>query len=72
MSICNGNRLSLPILRQKIALTNVRLLLTCRMVGDMGFVGSKYLEHNFSIRTESKTEYMNNQTLNETKQNRIE
>jgi hypothetical protein len=48
-NVYDGNRLSLPILRQKIALSDVWCLLTCRMVVVMRI---EYLEYNSSTRTE--------------------
>jgi hypothetical protein len=50
-NVFDGNRLLLPIIRQKMALSDVGCLLTAGWL----FVdrGAKYLEYNSNIRTEN-------------------
>ncbi len=49
----NGNRPSTSYTETKMVQSDVWCSLTCRMVVDTWFVGSKYLEYNSSIRAEN-------------------
>jgi hypothetical protein len=53
ISTYNGNRPSTSYTETKMVQSDVWYLLTCRMVADTWFVGSKYLESNSSIRAEN-------------------